>query len=83
MILNYFRRKGMKPYKDNGMTSILDTIGIVELVAQGLHWPTISEDIKWAPKEFHQGIPEHTQQLAQLQALKFLKYTELLLTQDI
>ena len=83
MILNYFRRKDMKPYKDNNMTSILDTIGIVELVSQGLYWPTISEDIKWAPKEFHQAIPEHTKQLADIQAMKFMYYTHKLLTQDI
>ena len=65
------------------MTSILDTIGIVELVAQGLHWPTVSEDIKWASKEFHQANPEDTKKLAEIQAMKFMKYTEILLTQDI
>ena len=83
MVINYFRRKGMRPFKDNGMTSILDTIGIVELVAQGLHWPTVSEDIKWASKEFHQANLEDTKKLAEIQAMKFMKYTEILLTQDI
>jgi hypothetical protein len=63
--------------------AILATIGVAELVAQGLHWPTVSEDIKFDLLEFEQTNPKHTKQLSEIQALKFLKYTELLLTQDL
>ena len=87
MLVNYFRRHDFKPFKSAKAQqmnmAILATIGVAELVAQGLHWPTVSEDIKFDLLEFEQTNPKHTKQLSEIQALKFLKYTELLLTQDL
>ena len=87
MLGNYFKRKGFKPYKTKRAhqmsMKILSTVGVAELVAQGLHWPTINSESKFDYLEYDQSNTEHTKKLSLLSAQRFLKYTELLLTQDL
>ena len=87
MIGNYFKRKGFKPYKTKRAhqmsMKVLSTIGVAELVAHGLHWPTIDPDTKFDYLEYDQSNTEHTKKLSKVSAKRFLKYTELLLTQDL
>ena len=87
MLANYFKRKGFKPFKTKRAhqmsMKVLSTIGVAELVGQGLHWPTINPDIKFEYLEYDQSNTEHTKKLATISAQRFMKYTELLLTQDL